>query len=179
MITDRTLTAQLVEFKTKKRYTVQLFKDRLELYSLSLKTTQTIFTKEISGVAQSCPNYNQISNSAFLSIYTYKLSKNQKRIRDEIVLEFDSLLRHEDNLNQAQNWCKEITILLSKIWTVKPLLVFVNPKSGAGKAQNIFHERALTILSEANVPYVLVLTGKRHSHNELFFIRILDVVDDV
>jgi len=35
----------------------------------------------------------------------------------------------------------------------------VNPKSGAGKASNIFHERALTILSEANVPYVLVLTS--------------------
>ncbi len=41
----------------------------------------------------------------------------------------------------------------------KPFLVYVNPKAGAGKAKDIYYERILPVLSEANLPTKLVLTS--------------------
>jgi len=164
MATDPILTSQLSEFKAKKRHIARLFKDRLELQPLAQPTRasqplQTISTSDISGVAQSRLDTNRPTTSAYLSVYTYKRTNKDKRKRDELVLEFDALSTYEENSSQVQTWCKEMARLLGENRSAKPLLVLVNPKSGAGKASNIFHERALTILSEANVPYVLVLTS--------------------
>lgn len=45
-----------------------------------------------------------------------------------------------------------------EIVLAKPFLVFVNPKSGSGKAKNIYFERALPVWAEANIPDTAVFT---------------------
>ena len=42
----------------------------------------------------------------------------------------------------------------------KPLLVYVNPHSGSGKAKVIFQERILPVWAEAGITYKLVHTSK-------------------
>lgn len=48
----------------------------------------------------------------------------------------------------------------SKADNLKPYLVYVNPKAGAGKALKIYTEQISTLLDKANVVNTLVLTSK-------------------
>lgn len=61
----------------------------------------------------------------------------------------------------AHEWCSIVSsVLPSRADQVKPFLFYVNPISGAGKAQSIFQKCIVPVLIEANIPYELVLTSE-------------------
>lgn len=59
-----------------------------------------------------------------------------------------------------------------EIVLAKPFLVFVNPKSGSGKAKNIYFERALPVWAEANIPDTAVFTRTSIYYTEGLFPQI-------
>ncbi|XP_041987400.1 sphingosine kinase 1-like [Aricia agestis] len=106
--------------------------------------------------------------SAYLYIYAYILKDGRrvrKRERTTITLRFRSYDKYEDNNKEAQKWRNTIKCLIvSQPVTVslpsndKKLLVLLNPKSGPGKARELFQTKAASILLEAEVPYDLHVT---------------------
>jgi hypothetical protein len=72
---------------------------------------------------------------------------------------------YEDNFSIINKWQKQISSLVKVSLNgldefLKPFLVFVNPKAGAGKAKSIYNERVTPIWSEANQPDTVVFTGE-------------------
>jgi hypothetical protein len=53
----------------------------------------------------------------------------------------------------------ETTTDINQMTFVKPFLVFINPKSGSGKAKSIYFERVLPVWAEANFPDTTVFTS--------------------
>lgn len=162
MISNPVLSEELTDFKSKYRMLVQLYTNRIEFHDVQTKTKRTsrvVLIQDISGSALSKIKDNDFK--AYLTIYTYVRQKNGKRKREELVMELNEFKTYEENFRRAVHWDTELNILLKtseNALAQKPLLIFVNPKSGAGKAKNIFYERALTIFNEAKVPHVLVMT---------------------
>lgn len=163
---DPNLTGDLTDFKTKNPISVKLFKEKLEITEKkkSRNSLRSILTNDISGCLLS--KLKNEETKAYLTVYTYEKKKNDKRKREELVLEFSDFDTHRENFEIAQKWKKEIKKVLqrSEKPEERPYIVFVNPMSGAGKAKNIFYERTLTVFGEANVPHVLVLTSKSCSY---------------
>ncbi|XP_065360324.1 sphingosine kinase 1 [Calliphora vicina] len=127
---------------------------------------------------------------AYLYVFAYMLKKNlRKAIRRErtvITLRFRSFDSHEDNMREAEKWYKtlksyrnnhllmcclkgtdsiENTLKTEK----KRLLVLLNPKSGSGKARELFNHQVVPILNEAEVAYDLHVT--KHSQYASDFVR--------
>lgn len=48
-------------------------------------------------------------------------------------------------------------------------IVFVNPKSGTGKAKKIFKKNPKRMLKEAEIEYTLIITGTNNYYTRLFF----------
>lgn len=106
--------------------------------------------------------------SAYLYIYAYVLKKSRrslKRERTTITLRFRSYDKYEDNNKEAQKWRNTIKCLLANepissmpLSNEKKLLVLLNPKSGPGKARELFQTKVAPILQEAEVPYDLHVT---------------------
>ena len=156
------LRDELLDFKQKKSVVVTLSKTCIKLQYVNSKQAETVLScHDISGSTLS--KVKNQDTDAYLTIYAYEKANNGKRKRDELVLQFNKHESYEENFEHAQSWDKEIKVILKTVQNIedhrKPLLIFVNPKSGAGKAKNIFYERALAILNEANMPHELVLTG--------------------
>lgn len=106
--------------------------------------------------------------SAYLYIYAYILKRSRrtlKRERTTITLRFRSFDKYEDNNREAQKWRTTIKCLIagqSITYTPptndKKLLILLNPKSGPGKARELFQTKVAPILQEAEVPYDLHVT---------------------
>lgn len=158
------LSDELLDLGQKRRVLVTLSTTDIRLQQTNSRqpAERLLSLRDISGSSLSRVK-NQAAN-AFLTIHSYAKDKSGKRHRDELLLQFDKYDTYEENSEHAQAWHSQIKVLLNinvgSEEQRKPLLVFVNPQAGAGNAMNIFNKRALTILNEANVPHVLVLTGE-------------------
>lgn len=130
--------------------------------------------------------------SAYLYIYAYILQKTKnlyKRERTIITLRFRSFDKYEDNHKEAQRWRTLIKRLIrgddisnihvtdlqnvEKLKEQMRLLILLNPKSGKGKARNIFQQKVAPILQEAEVPYDLHIT--KHANYARGFIRTCNI----
>ncbi|XP_075224819.1 sphingosine kinase 1-like [Lycorma delicatula] len=135
--------------------------------------------------------------SAYLYIYAYvlkncKVKSGQKRERMTITLRFRSFDKYDDNMKEAQKWRSSIKYLINARYSpqISPglsptggiggnpvfdnkLLVIINPKSGVGKARDIFQARVVPILTEADINYDLHVT--RHSHDARSLVRTQDI----
>lgn len=126
--------------------------------------------------------------SAYLHIYAYILQTprrgTNKRERTIITLRFRSFDKYEENHSEAQRWRSVIKNLINGQNVVKSpsltdippviedsrkLLVFLNPKSGSGKARMLFQQRVVPILHEAEMQYDLYIT--KHANYAREFIR--------
>lgn len=106
--------------------------------------------------------------SAYLYIHAYILKRSRrtlKRERTTITLRFRSFDKYEDNNREAQKWRATIKCLIAgqpithtSSLNDKKLLILLNPKSGAGKAREMFQAKVASILQEAEVPYDLHVT---------------------
>ncbi|XP_037810423.1 sphingosine kinase 2 [Lucilia sericata] len=131
------------------------------------------------------------NEDAYLYVFAYMLKKNLRnavrRERTVITLRFRSFDSHEDNMREAERWYKTLKnhrnnhLLLSnprgkelcgktaKSIETKRLLILLNPKSGSGKARQLFNHQVIPILNEAEVPYDLHVT--KHSNYAFDFVR--------
>lgn len=127
--------------------------------------------------------------SAYLHIYAYILQTpkrgTKKRERTIITLRFRSFDKYEDNHSEAQRWRTVIKSLINGQSVIKSpsytdiptmiadddrkLLVFLNPKSGSGKARQLFQQRVVPILHEAEMQYDLYIT--KHANYAREFVR--------
>ncbi|XP_057652180.1 sphingosine kinase 2-like [Diorhabda carinulata] len=127
--------------------------------------------------------------SAYLYIYAYLFqntkSSSKKRERTIITLRFRSFDKFEDNNREAQRWRTIIKKLIKgesvpnssilefttshKLKENRKLLVICNPKSGAGKAKDIFQQKVFPVLQEAEIPFDLYLT--KHANYAREFMR--------
>lgn len=131
--------------------------------------------------------------SAYLYIYAYILRSCRgiptRRERTIITLRFRSFDRYDDNNKEAQRWRTAIKQLIrgenvtntnvldftivSRPKEDRRLLVLLNPKSGAGKGRNIFQQKIVPLLLEAEIPYDLHIT--KHANYARQFIRTCNI----
>lgn len=108
-----------------------------------------------------------------------------RRDRTTITLRFRSFDKYEDNNQEAQKWRlaikslinNELPKLSSTTFYVptdsRKVLILLNPKSGSGKAREIFQQRVIPMLIEAEVNYDLFVT--KHANYAREFVRTRDI----
>ncbi|XP_066992141.2 sphingosine kinase 1 [Anabrus simplex] len=136
--------------------------------------------------------------SAYLYIYAYVLKKYKvksgvRRERMTITLRFRSFDRYDDNMREAQRWRLAVrcltrgkpiprSVLLNDEGDLSPqhsvgderrLLVLLNPKSGPGKARQMFQQRVVPLLAEAEIAFDLFVT--KHANYARDFVRTKDI----
>lgn len=141
-------------------------------------------------VEESSLELDDTDTSAYLYIYAYIIQStkgsNKKRERSIITLRFRSFDKFEDNNKEAQRWRTAIKKLIkgeivttsslseftisNKYKETRRLLILCNPKSGAGRGKQIFQQKVVPILQEAEMPFDLVMT--KHSNFARQFIRV-------
>ncbi|XP_059615021.1 sphingosine kinase 2-like [Phlebotomus argentipes] len=123
--------------------------------------------------------------SAYLYIYAYILKRSRRggrRERTTITLRFRSFDKYDDNNREAQKWRTAIKALINdevpKTPTYTPsdarkMLIILNPKSGSGKAREVFQQRVAPIFVEAELPFELHVTKRANYARE--FVRTRDI----
>lgn len=124
--------------------------------------------------------------SAYLYVFAYVLKKNLRstlrRERTVLTLRFRSFDKFEDNIHEAEKWNlalkyhkKKVLVYQSHVLTgdQRRLLILLNPKSGPGKARELFHQQILPVLNEAEIPYDLYVT--KHANYARDFVRIKSI----
>lgn len=139
--------------------------------------------------------------SAYLYIYAYVLKKYKvtgvKRERMTITLRFRSFDKFEENMREAQKWRIAIKCLIKdtpipravlnsdensvtlspggveRILDERKILVLLNPKSGPGRARDVFQQKVVPLLLEAEVGYDLHIS--KHANYAREFVRSRDV----
>lgn len=124
--------------------------------------------QQLKVVDENSGDLDESDISAYLYIFAYTLKRSRrtlKRERTTITLRFRSYDKYEDNYKEAQKWRTSIKCLIANqsITTVIPqndkkLLILLNPKSGPGKARELFQTKSAPLLQEAEVPYDLHIT---------------------
>lgn len=136
-------------------------------------------------VEENSEDQDESDVSAYLYIYAYIIKHSRRsghRERTSITLRFRSFDKYEDNNREAQKWRAAIKYLIngdSQIKSVyvptenRKMLILINPKSGSGKAREIFQQRVSSIFAEAEIVYELHVTKKANFARE--FVRTRDI----
>ncbi|KAM7357380.1 sphingosine kinase 2 [Cochliomyia hominivorax] len=134
-------------------------------------------------------NHCDEHEDAYLYVFAYILKKNLRNVlrreRTVITLRFRSFDSREDNMREAEKWYKMLKFHRSnyllyceikneesterKILDKNRLLILLNPKSGSGKARELFNQQVVPILNEAEVSYDIHVT--KHSNYAFDFVR--------
>ncbi|CAG4946790.1 unnamed protein product [Parnassius apollo] len=132
--------------------------------------TSLVGHQQLKVVDENSGDLDESDISAYLYIYAYPLKLNRrtlKRERTTITLRFRSYDKYEDNNKEAQKWrtcikClianQPITYVAPQTQSDKKLLILLNPKSGPGKARELFQTKVAPLLQEAEIPYDLHIT---------------------
>ncbi|XP_072153331.1 sphingosine kinase 1 isoform X4 [Bemisia tabaci] len=130
--------------------------------------------------------------SAYLYIYAYilknfKMKSGKKRERMTITLRFRSYDRFEDNMREAQKWRNALSHLIlmrraasqlldldekflhsPRSSSINKLLIILNPRSGMCKARDIYQQKFVPLLMEADIPFDLHVTRFHNDASEPF-----------
>ncbi|XP_055903401.1 sphingosine kinase 1 [Eupeodes corollae] len=137
--------------------------------SPNVKDVKSVFEEgsglEASGGEENC------DSSAYLYVYAYVLKKslrnNMRRERTVLTLRFRSFDKYDDNNREALKWHNHIKRLRNTLTghgnssmfsAQNKILVILNPKSGAGKARELFHQEVVPVFVEAEISYDLYVT---------------------
>ncbi|XP_020809700.1 sphingosine kinase 2 [Drosophila serrata] len=128
--------------------------------------------------------------SAYLYVFAYVLKKRSLRTelhreRTVLTLRFRSFDTFEDNMREADRWYRALRWQLHRTLEdifVAPtaderrrrVLVLLNPKSGSGRAREVFNMHVTPVLNEAEVPYDLYVTKHSDFAIEFMSTRCLD-----
>ncbi|KAH8234779.1 hypothetical protein KR032_003156 [Drosophila birchii] len=128
--------------------------------------------------------------SAYLYVFAYVLKKRSLRTelhreRTVLTLRFRSFDTFEDNMREADRWYRalrwqlhrtleEIFVAPSVDERRRRVLVLLNPKSGSGRAREVFNMHVTPVLNEAEVPYDLYVTKHSDFAIEFMSTRCLD-----
>ncbi|XP_055855758.1 sphingosine kinase 2 [Episyrphus balteatus] len=145
--------------------------------SPNVKDVKSVFDEgtslDASGEASNVANEDtNCDSSAYLYVYAYVLKKSLrnhlKRERTVLTLRFRSFDKYDDNNREALKWHGHIKRLRniqtggnglnSMFSSQNKVLVILNPKSGAGKARELFHQEVVPIFVEAEISYDLYVT---------------------
>ena len=171
------LTDNFIYHLSNMKVNVKLWNERIDFFNLKpnkvdTRASLTLNMCDIVGSSLGKGHSNK-DTFAYLTLYAYPRSKKVqkpngsiterqkyfKRKRVTIELACDKFKTFTENLNYINEWHVKLESVLKKKTDEKPYLILVNPKSGAGKAKNIYYERIVPMLSEANLPKSLVLTS--------------------
>ncbi|XP_053674349.1 sphingosine kinase 1-like, partial [Anopheles nili] len=142
-------------------------------------------SNQLKVVEENSDEQDETDVSAYLYIYAYILKRNRRggfRDRTTITLRFRSFDRYEDNNREAQRWRSAVKHLIAgepvqklpyQPRDARRMLIILNPKSGSGKAREMFHQRVAPVFTEAEIPYDLHITKKSDWARE--FVRVRDV----
>lgn len=130
--------------------------------------TSLVGHQQLKVVEENSGDLDENDISAYLYVYAYILKQSRrtlKRERTTITLRFRSFDKYEDNNKEAQKWRTTLKCLIAgqTIPSVPPsndkkLLILLNPKSGPGKARELFQTKVAPLLQEAEIPYDLHVT---------------------
>ncbi|KAH8261999.1 hypothetical protein KR038_000112 [Drosophila bunnanda] len=128
--------------------------------------------------------------SAYLYVFAYVLKKRSLRTelhreRTVLTLRFRSFDTFEDNMREADRWYRalrwQLHRTLEEIFVAptaderrRRVLVLLNPKSGSGRAREVFNMHVTPVLNEAEVPYDLYVTKHSDFAIEFMSTRCLD-----
>lgn len=123
--------------------------------------------------------------SAYLYVYAYVFKKSlrssSRRERTVLTLRFRSYDKFDDNIREAQKWRTTIKRLMMYVGgggdvtqiksaitaEQKKLLVILNPKSGSGKARELYQQQVAPIYGEAEIPIELHVTKRANFARDL------------
>ncbi|CAF0860727.1 unnamed protein product [Brachionus calyciflorus] len=179
------LSDTFINAKTRQNVKIELLHDRIKFSSINSSLPDLIiFLKDIAGSSIG-KSHKKDNSSSYLILYVYlKNEINSKRKRLTYELEFAKFEIYDENFKHVSNWHNELDRLLKEkikkssgcCNKLKPYLVFVNPKSGAGKAKNIYFERVCPIFAEANISDTLVFTQNPNFARE--YIKSVKCLDE-
>lgn len=112
------------------------------------------------------PNFSISCYTVDLFIHAYIMKANkQQAYREKLLirLPFDIHDNVVDNKNEAKEWEKAVLVVISKTSQIRrqsKFLVFVNPKSGSGKAKITFDEKLSNVLNLAGITYTVMVTER-------------------
>lgn len=169
-----------VYHRTNTSVLVKLYTDRIEFYYQSKSPANhhaqpnfILFMQDVAGSMVQQDADKAKNKHVYLTIYAYPkekyLSQSKSKRNSQIIkLKCTKTDNFVDNLNCANEWHSNLHTVLNRAESPdameenkdKPFLVYVNPKAGAGKAQQIYQTQILPVLTEANVPNTLVLTSR-------------------
>lgn len=139
--------------------------------------------QQLKVVEENSGDLDENDTSAYLYIYAYVLKNSRRSLKREkttLTLRFRSYDKYEDNNKEAQKWRAAIKALVQKAplshtyqLPEKKLLILLNPRSGSGKARELFQSRVAPILQEAEIPYDLHIT--KYANNAREFVRMRNV----
>lgn len=128
------------------------------------------------------------SPNAYISVYSYPIKKKflgrgMRRTRVTVIFKIDHYPKHSENMAIAERWKNAIIRLVrgctdpyESVGTPpanRQLLIFVNPRSGPGRALQIFQQRVVPVLAEADIHYQLIVTDRANHAKD--YIRSVDL----
>ncbi|XP_050334164.1 sphingosine kinase 1 [Bactrocera neohumeralis] len=122
--------------------------------------------------------------SAYLYVFAYILNKKHlrniiRRERTVLKLRFRSFDTFGDNMREAERWYHTVRAFKGRSLGYndideRRILVLLNPKSGSGKAREIFNRQVVPVLNEAEQPYDLHVTKHANYAREFVRVKVLD-----
>jgi sphingosine kinase len=189
LLSDKGLTLRKQTNGTTKEQTI-LIKDIIGARCLRSKrkgnacTCTSIAPAQLKVVEENSGEQDESDVSAYLYIYAYILKAGRKGYRERrtITLRFRSFDRFDDNNSEAQKWRAAVKNLLIGETNIRAtytpsdtrrILVILNPKSGSGKARELFQQRVVPVFQEAELSFDLHITKKANWARE--FVRNRDI----
>ncbi|XP_036325922.1 sphingosine kinase 2 isoform X3 [Rhagoletis pomonella] len=128
--------------------------------------------------------YEHNDASAYLYVFAYILNKKHlrniiRRERTVLKLRFRSFDTFGENMREAERWYHTVRAfkghsLGTNDTNERHILVLLNPKSGSGKAREIFNRQVVPVLNEAEQAYDLHVTKHANYAREFVRVKALD-----